>query len=202
VCVAQFVFRCCGWQDEVHEMPRDVVTSVCIPTYNRAGMLRRAIRSAQAQTERRIEILISDNASTDRTEDLVSGLAEADARIRYVRNARNLGMVGNWNRCLAEASAPVMCLLSDDDTLTPGAVAAGRDLLGRHPEGLSDTSRTSASFLLSRPIGPSGYTTASRLRMQSFARRPRARSADSTPTWAGALTRTLNFAWRRALRSR
>jgi len=95
-------------------------------------MLRRAIASAQAQTERRIEIIVSDNASDDGTADAVRTLARGDGRIRYVRNERNLGMVGNWNRCLAEARAPLMCLLSDDDTLAPAAVATGLDLLNRY----------------------------------------------------------------------
>jgi len=113
-----------------------LVASVCIPTYNREQMLQRAVSSAQAQTESRIEIVICDNASADGTPDTVAALIRTDSRIRYVRNDENLGMVGNWNRCLAEARAPLTCLLSDDDKLTHWAVETGRDLLNRYPEAL------------------------------------------------------------------
>jgi len=113
---------------------RECVASVCIPTRNRAEMLRIALASAQAQTERRIEIVVTDNASDDSTEDVVRSAAQCDDRVRYVRNDRDLGMVGNWNRCLAEARAPLMCLVSDDDTLAPAAIATGVDLLRRYPE--------------------------------------------------------------------
>jgi len=112
----------------------DPVASVCIPTYNRTQMLQRAVASAQTQTESRIEIVICDNASTDGTPEYAGLLVKKDPRVRYVSNVKNLGMVGNWNRCLAEASAPLICLLNDDDTLSPQAVEVGCDLLKRHPE--------------------------------------------------------------------
>jgi len=108
--------------------------SVCIPTFNRAEMLKRAVASVQAQTEKRIEIVISDNASEDNTQQTAFELGKSDPRIRYVRNATNLGMVRNWNRCLSEAKAPLMCLLNDDDTLAPKAVETARAVLGRHPQ--------------------------------------------------------------------
>jgi glycosyltransferase involved in cell wall biosynthesis len=109
------------------------VASVCIPTFNRERLLKRAVASARAQTERRIEILISDNASGDGTADLARDLAKEEPRLRYVRNAQNIGMVGNWNRCLAEARAPLISLLSDDDTLAPCAVETCLEALSRHP---------------------------------------------------------------------
>jgi len=136
-----------------------IVASVCVPTYNRADLLPRAIRSAQAQTERRIEIFVSDNASTDATEDTVRHMAAEDGRIRFARNPENLGMVRNWNRCVAEARAPLMIVLNDDDELDPNAIDAAAALLGRHPEaviafGVTRNCRESGELaFLNRPFG-------------------------------------------------
>jgi len=99
-------------------------------------MLQRAVASAQAQTESRIEIFISDNASTDETEYVLKRLAEKDLRIRYAKNFENKGMVYNWNQCLAEAKAPLMCLLNDDDILDPRAIEIGCSLLERHRDAM------------------------------------------------------------------
>jgi glycosyltransferase involved in cell wall biosynthesis len=115
-------------------MTAEIVASVCIPAYNRASLIRRAIESIQAQTEPRIEIVVSDDASDDATPWVVRRLAAKDPRIRHLRNERNLGLVGNWNRCLAEARAPLMSLLNDDDTLAPEAIETGCRLLRRFPE--------------------------------------------------------------------
>lgn len=97
--------------------------SVCIPTYNRALDLARAIASAQAQTVRELEILVVDNHSTDGTEALVRDAARADSRIRYVRHAKNIGMAQNFSACIAEARGELVKFLCDDDLLDPGCVA-------------------------------------------------------------------------------
>jgi glycosyltransferase involved in cell wall biosynthesis len=115
-------------------MTIEIVASICIPAYNRASLLQRAIESIRAQTETRIEIVVSDDASTDATPQVAQDLAAKDPRIRCLRNERNLGLVGNWNRCLAEARAPLMCLLNDDDTLAPEGIETGCRLLRRFPE--------------------------------------------------------------------
>jgi len=114
--------------------PQPFIVSICIPTYNRVDMLKRAVMSAQAQTESRIEIFVSDNASTDGTEYVVRRIAEMDPRIRYAKNHQNLGMVGNWNRCLEEARAPLMVLLNDDDVLSQGAIKKAMGLFHQYPK--------------------------------------------------------------------
>ena len=79
--------------------------SVCVPTYNAGSYLEEALSSALAQTCRDIEVLVVDNCSTDGTQAMVTELASHDARIRYVRNSTNFGMVANFNRCLELAAA-------------------------------------------------------------------------------------------------
>ena len=90
--------------------------SVLIPTYNRAEFLREAVRSALLQTCQDLEVLVSDNASSDETEGVVAEFL-GDPRFRYIRQPRNLGMVRNWRAALEASSKEWFLLLSDDDYL-------------------------------------------------------------------------------------
>ncbi len=78
------------------------MVSIGIPTYNRAdGYLRECIDSAIRQTYPNIDIVISDNCSSDGTADLVNGID--DPRIRYFRHEQNIGANNNFNYCLEQA---------------------------------------------------------------------------------------------------
>ena len=106
--------------------------SICIPTWNRAGMVGDAIRSALAQTYRDTEVLVVDNASTDTTADVVASFR--DPRLRYVRNDRNLGLFGNFNRCITLAQGKYLHILHSDDLIPPGFTALSVQFLEEHPE--------------------------------------------------------------------
>ena len=78
------------------ENSRTTLVTIGIPTYNRAaGFLHDALSSAVQQTHKNIEIIVSDNASTDDTESLVLGFN--DPRIRYIKHAKNIGANNNFN---------------------------------------------------------------------------------------------------------
>jgi len=96
------------------------LVTIAIPTYNRKDYLRLAVESALAQTHKEIEILISDNASTDGTASYLRGLH--DPRIVIIEQPTNLGMVGNFNACLTNARGEFFLMLSDDDVLKPHAI--------------------------------------------------------------------------------
>lgn len=96
------------------------LVTVAIPTFNRAAYLKAALQSVVEQDYQNIEILISDNCSTDNTESVVK--AFSDPRISYHRQEKNIGMVGNWNYCLEKAKGVFFMLLSDDDILERQAV--------------------------------------------------------------------------------
>lgn len=96
--------------------------TIAIPTFRRVEYLRMAVESARAQTHGAIEIVVSDNDSGDGTGAYLDTLA-GDARVRVLRQTENLGMVGNWDACLAVATGEWFLLLSDDDFLEPHAVA-------------------------------------------------------------------------------
>lgn len=71
--------------------------SIGLPVFNGERFLAEALRSLLAQTFGDFELIISDNASTDRTADICTEFARRDSRIRYIRQARNLGAARNWN---------------------------------------------------------------------------------------------------------
>lgn len=92
--------------------------SVCIPAYNFAEFLPQAIESVLQQAFADYELLIIDDCSTDGTAAAVNRYAARDRRIRSIVNPRNLGLVGNWNRCLWEAKGEYIKFVFADDFLT------------------------------------------------------------------------------------
>ena len=103
--------------------------SVCIPNYNYERYLGRTIQSVRDQTGAEFEILVSDNASTDRSMDIVRGFA--DPRIRWRVNRCNVGFAGNLDRAARLAEGERMIMLSSDDLMRPGALATYRALFDR-----------------------------------------------------------------------
>ncbi|HTJ73909.1 MAG TPA: glycosyltransferase family 2 protein [Acidimicrobiales bacterium] len=93
---------------------RPLVT-IGIPTFNRIGTLPRAVGSALRQTYGTIEVVISDNASTDGTGAYAAALAAADDRVRYLRLERNMGALANFEHALRAARGEYFMWLGDDD---------------------------------------------------------------------------------------
>ncbi len=94
------------------------LVSVCIPTYNRADCLEKAINSAQKSFYQNLEIIVSDNASTDNTENVCRMKGKNDGRIRYYRHQQNLGPAKNFEFARAQAKGKYFLWLGDDDCLT------------------------------------------------------------------------------------
>src|SRR4051812_48138560 len=95
------------------------LVSIGIPTFNRAESLRRSIRSALAQDHPALEVVVSDDGSTDNTAAVVAELAAHDARLRCVSQAVNLGHARNFQAVLEAARGEYFMWLSDDDWLDP-----------------------------------------------------------------------------------
>lgn len=98
--------------------------SVCITTYNRAGWLGAALKNLERVwpiSDDDVEILVCDNASTDNTPDVVAPyLARAD--FRYIRNPKNVGMLGNLRETALASRGKYVWVVGDDDVLVPGAI--------------------------------------------------------------------------------
>lgn len=93
--------------------------SILIPVYNRESMIEETIKSAVNQSYKNIEIIITDNKSTDNTWELLQQLALEDKRIKIFRNEKNIGPVRNWKRCIDEATGEYGKILWSDDLIAP-----------------------------------------------------------------------------------
>ena len=91
--------------------------SVCIPTYNGSRYLEACLDSVLSQTYKNIEILVVDDGSTDNTVEILERYERNDQRVRLVRNNHNLGLVGNWNRCVELAKSEWIKFAFQDDLL-------------------------------------------------------------------------------------
>lgn len=108
--------------------------TVGIPTYNRADSLAVAVASVLIQDYPRLEVVISDNASSDGTTTLLATLVAGDERIRVLRQEENIGAIRNYEAVLRAASGELFLWLADDDQLSEGYAARCVEHLLDHPE--------------------------------------------------------------------
>lgn len=127
------------WHDLQAHMPNlqaRPLLSVCISTYNRAKWLSLSlpvlIREAE-QWRDHIEVFVCDNTSTDTTPDVVAPYV-AQGLVRYHRNPKNLGMLGNLRSTAQEARGQYIWILGDDDIVKPGSVGRVVQTLQQHPD--------------------------------------------------------------------
>ena len=102
----------------------DPLVSVLVPTYNSQAYVERAIKSAIDQTCRDLEIIVQDNASTDRTWEIVTSYAEKDSRLKCARNLSNVGPLRNWQLGLKRCTGEYLKILWSDDWMEPLCVEA------------------------------------------------------------------------------
>ncbi|MFP4101128.1 glycosyltransferase family 2 protein [Coleofasciculus sp.] len=105
--------------------------SVCIPTYNRANYLVESVNSVLSQTYKDFELIICDDGSTDDTPTVVSQWN--DARIRYIRHAKNIGRSKNMRSGFDTAQGNYFIKFDDDDALTPEFLAKTVAVLEAEP---------------------------------------------------------------------
>jgi glycosyltransferase involved in cell wall biosynthesis len=105
--------------------------TVCIPTHNRAPLLRAALESALVQSFEDFSVVVADNASTDDTEDVVSSFS--DPRLHYVRRPFDLGPAENIRRCLEAIDTDYVIFLLDDDLWRQTFLERSVDVLASNP---------------------------------------------------------------------
>ena len=108
--------------------------SIGMPVYNAENYLGEAIESLLAQTFQDFELIISDNASTDRTEAICREYAARDPRIRYERQAENQGAARNFNHVFERARGPYFKWAAHDDLHSPTFLARCVEVLDRSPD--------------------------------------------------------------------
>ena len=112
--------------------PMQFKLSICIPTFNRSYYLNQLIRSILLQNNDNIEIVISDNASTDETMSLIRGFQANHNNISYFRCDSNVGADRNLLRAVSVARGEYCWLMGSDDVVEPFAVQAVLSILGQH----------------------------------------------------------------------
>lgn len=103
--------------------------TVLIPCKNRAAYLEHTLRTCRAQNDDRLEVVVSDDGSTDHTRDVVDQAASRDPRIRYRTPGPGAGMLENFEFALRQAKPGFVMALGGDDGLLPDGVRGMREVL-------------------------------------------------------------------------
>lgn len=108
--------------------------SICMATLNRAAFIGETLDSIVAQLVEGVEIVIVDGASTDDTAAVVGGYAERFPALRYIREDKNSGIDADYDKAVGYARGDYCWLMTDDDTLVPGALARVLAVLAEAPD--------------------------------------------------------------------
>jgi len=107
--------------------------SIGLPVYNGEKFIKEAIDSILAQTFEDFELIISDNASTDKTGEICRAYAAKDQRIRYYRNEKNIGCACNFNRVFELSSGEYFKWVAHDDLHDPDLIVKCIEVLDQDP---------------------------------------------------------------------
>ena len=115
-------------------MKRNHRLTIGLPVYNGENFLVESLESLLGQTYEDFELLISDNASTDGTADICQRYAKQDARIRYIRQRSNIGLVRNEQFVMQQATGELFKLAAHDDLYARDLLKKCVEALDSHPE--------------------------------------------------------------------
>ncbi|MDO8845976.1 MAG: glycosyltransferase family 2 protein [Methylicorpusculum sp.] len=96
--------------------------SICIPTYNGEHYLEETLNAVLNQSYTNFEVIIVDDQSSDNTLEIVKSFSEKDNRINVFQNDKNLGLVGNWNKCIELAKGDWIKFVFQDDIIHPNCL--------------------------------------------------------------------------------
>ncbi|RYE14874.1 MAG: glycosyltransferase, partial [Rickettsiales bacterium] len=108
--------------------------SVCIPTYNQSQYLTQAIRSAYDQSLKPLEIIVSDDCSTDDTSEVLTSLSKEIPSLKIILQPVNLGIAKNTDSCLRLAKGDFVIRLDSDDSLSSSYIEKLSNLLLKYPQ--------------------------------------------------------------------
>lgn len=132
---------------------QEKLVSICIPAYNSEKFIKKTVASILRQTYENIELIIVDDCSSDGTYALMEEFAKADKRVRIYKNDENLGMSGNWNKCLSLCTGDYMKLCCADDLLARRAVEKEVAALENNPSAVLVCSDTKLVDVNGKPKG-------------------------------------------------
>ncbi len=147
--------------------------SIGLPAYNAEKYLEEALESILVQTYRNFELIISDNASNDRTRDICLKYAQNDRRLRYYRNDRNLGAAPNHNLVFELAKGEYFKWSSYDDKLSPDFLSGCVEVLDKNPDVVSCLPQTriidkNGQYLAEYDYKVDAYNPSPQMRFRDF----------------------------------
>lgn len=125
----------------IEDLSDDPIVSFGLAVRNGAGQLRQCLDCLTTQTLREIEIVISDNASTDETQAICEAYATRDPRIRYLRQKRDIGPMPNFLLVAQEAKGRYFAWRAHDDLSAPDFAEKLAQVLDAHPDAFLATGR-------------------------------------------------------------
>ncbi|MCB9818879.1 glycosyltransferase [Candidatus Nomurabacteria bacterium] len=105
--------------------------TIAIPSYNKEAQIARCIESVLENASEIDNIILVDNCSTDKTFEIAKSY---EPRITCIQNETNLGMSGNFNRCIELCKSDWLMIFHADDVMLPNAIEKYRTLIKKHPE--------------------------------------------------------------------
>jgi len=120
-------------------MPSQPLVTIGLPVYNGMPYLRAAVESLLKQDYANLEIVISDNASTDGTREYCQALAQVHPRVHYYRNEQNVGALRNFRLVLERAQGEFFMWAAHDDKLGEHYVSELSKRLDEHPTAVLST---------------------------------------------------------------
>jgi glycosyltransferase involved in cell wall biosynthesis len=162
--------------------------TIGVPVFNAESHLPQALDSIRSQTFESFEVIISDNASTDGTEEIARSYVRQDARFRYRRNPENIGAARNYNLLFREASSEYFKWMPYDDVMAPTFLSRCIEMLDKDRMAVLATSRVAL-------IDENGTPTDFDQRFRQYAARRRLRHVpvDRAPN-LGSSDPSLRFA--------
>ena len=106
-----------------------IKVSIGLPVFNGEKFLQKCLDSLLVQTFENFELIISDNASTDKTSQICEDYSRKDDRIRYIRQKNNIGMIQNFNFVLQEAKYEYFMWIGSDDYVLPNFLKKNIEIL-------------------------------------------------------------------------
>jgi glycosyltransferase involved in cell wall biosynthesis len=108
--------------------------SIGLPVYNGERLLAESIEALLGQTHEDLELIISDNASTDGTADICRSYQKQDRRIRYIRQPHNIGLNPNHNFVITQARGELFKMASHDDLYARNLLQRCVEALDEYPQ--------------------------------------------------------------------
>ena len=122
-----------------HQAPR---VSIGLPVYNGESFVGRAIESILGQSFSDVELIITDNCSSDQTESICRSYEALDSRVRYIRNADNIGVIANFNKVFEYATGEFFKWAACDDICHPELIENLVSALDQHPTAVMAVSQS------------------------------------------------------------